>query len=629
MSGNTYKYEVLEAGQIRLVSLSVSPEKTIRATIQSVVFDAEDPIDYTALSYVWGDPADSSDIECNGKLLRVTRSLQDAISEITKHTEHKWFWIDQICINQNDNEDRAVQVSMMNTIYEKAKTVIAWLGPSIPSTPLAIDLITRVGKVAQRIAGNGFRQESSGGLDLLRTPEETTLEESERLGVSFANEDEWEALVEFYNRPWYQRVWIVQEVLPAREALVVCGPHAIEWELVKNAAPWVCYKANKQREVHRKEIDGMGLTSSMLVGWRLRIGTEFMQELWGQKRPPTYKWSLPTLLEQFRSRSATDPRDKVFALLGVSDQWQNEEFITGLVDYSKTVKEVYAATVKAMINLVDPLDGQNLNNIMGARHKSNDEDWPSWVPDWRVGVGYGCDWGVGHPLPNISIKDRPNGKYRHIATESPISLGVEGKIIGKATWVSEFHHVSQVFPDGNLRKIKAEVLERLKTHPTGEDLGIVYAMTVIGGVIPQGVLDKGTSKEQYAEAFLDWVDACMMPQTTPEECAARLAAARPIMMLGFANAWLMKFLEAFCERRVYVTDTGYLGLGNHNMKEGDLTAVLVGMSHPCILRPREGSEGGYTFIGEAYCHGFMDGEGIADLPVNEEGIPLGEEMVLW
>lgn len=266
-----YSYTPLEPGHIRLLSLFAAEDGELCASIQHVAFDREDPIVYSALSYVWGTAGSTVPLRCDGAILHITSTLAEALRQVITLGDQKALWVDQICINQHDLHERSQQVGKMNAIFKCARRVIAYLGPSTASTPLAIDLITRVGTIARNMSGDVFLWDyEQYHPESLKTYEKLSVEATEKLGISFSDTESWDAFSEFYDRSWYERVWIVQEMLPSRNALIVCGNHSISWDLVKGAASWYHYKAGAISERHRRSVDGISLTTAMELSWNGR-----------------------------------------------------------------------------------------------------------------------------------------------------------------------------------------------------------------------------------------------------------------------------------------------------------------------------------------------------------------------
>jgi hypothetical protein len=468
----------------------------------------------------------------------------------------------------------------------------------------------------------------------LETYEEISAEESKELGIPFSDTASWDALSEFYDRPWYERIWIVQEMLPSRDAVVIVGAYSVSWDLVKSAASWYRYKAGAISKHHKRSVDGFGLTISMGLSGNLRcmssdprpcyypvlsvgaqpavkldcpnlVGSEYHPELLGQKTTPTYRWELQRLLSAFRRRKATDPRDKVYALLGLSDfNLDRSEFE---VDYAQDVKTVFTYTARTIIKSNSPLSGSNLDILLQGRRstcacedngKPQRDDWPSWVPDWRRHMGTGCEWGIGQHFEEWHDQYAAG---KHVEEEGenpsdPFALRTRGIILGRAVYVSPYDHFGEFILHGRMREARDRFVDMVSFYPTGQDADIAFAMTMLGGVLTDSIVNRGTTIELYTDTYLDFLDVLTMPTDTPEADELRVHEAMEYHELGFDNDWVQAVLKAYCERRWYVLDTDYVGLGNHHMQEGDVVAKLVGLSVPCVLRPLDNGEG-YRFIG--------------------------------
>ncbi|KAL6355132.1 hypothetical protein LRP88_11378 [Fusarium phalaenopsidis] len=628
----SYTYKPVTTSQIRLVTVTQPVQDgPLEASLEHVELNPEDPIKYTALSYCWGDPSNLVELPCDGGVLRVTPSLYEALGEIIKFSPHKALWIDQICINQDDLEEKAEQVSKMNMIYDKAETVLAWLGPAIASTPLAFDFVKKVGDIALPKATDMFRWDAYADdgeheKTKLERVEKFTQEQSLELGIPFNDETSWDAFSEFFDRPWFQRMWTVQEIIQARKAIVVCGPHSLPWEHVSAAARWFCHKAKAIHDRNSRRVDGMCLVTQMVaISWRSKSGSEYMPQLFGQKTRPTCKWALRDLLERLRPRQATDPRDKVFALVGISEEDHRFWGDKGVrIDYSLSVEEVYAQATEEIIKS-EFMDG--LDTIWSARQRSKVPEWPSWVPDWRMETGYGCTWGIGQPF---KATDGDKGKHAFIPTEEPLTLAVQGKIIGLVTYRSQYRHFGELFQNSRLREVYNDCMDRLKSYPTGEQVETAFGLTLIGGLpLTKTLQSKNVTTETYTEKYMDFYDVTQMSRETPEQDAARNEILQTFYKLGFDLSWIQEVMDAYCERRFFVTDSGHMGLGHHDVLEGDLIVAVLGLRWPCVLRPKsENHDDGFEFIGEAYCHGLMSGEAIQELPKDEDGNCIGQRILL-
>ncbi|KAK6711399.1 hypothetical protein SNK03_005788 [Fusarium graminearum] len=117
---SAYTYKPVSKSEIRLVSFKTSGSdgQQLEASIKNVELDPDHPITYTALSYCWGIAVERIEVPCDGEMLSITSSLHEALVEITKSRQNEALWIDQICINQEDMDEKSEQVSKMNMIYD-------------------------------------------------------------------------------------------------------------------------------------------------------------------------------------------------------------------------------------------------------------------------------------------------------------------------------------------------------------------------------------------------------------------------------------------------------------------------------------------------------------------------------
>ncbi|KAG5219518.1 heterokaryon incompatibility [Salix suchowensis] len=135
----------LESGEIRLLRLASKEQDAPGLRGELFVTPLFRPPDFTALSYTWGDPGVRSEILINGNAkLSITTSLEVALLALQRE-DARTLWIDQICINQDDAREKAIQVPLMSQIYSRASQTIAWLGPAADGSDLVIDFLDSIG----------------------------------------------------------------------------------------------------------------------------------------------------------------------------------------------------------------------------------------------------------------------------------------------------------------------------------------------------------------------------------------------------------------------------------------------------------------------------------------------------
>ena len=219
---NTYKYEriypQLERPQrlIRLIHLEPSREleSGIKCRLEYTTLANHRP-EYIALSYVWGDAKDKRSITVDGKHLDITASLECALRHIRDPYKTLLIWADGVCINQNDVQDRNEQVRLMGDIYYNALTTIIFLGLSSPEVDYAVRFMVSHGDFEHRLrVGPAYDEfECNTFVDNIAVVEQ-----------------------EILARPWFIRVWILQEFILSRDPWLQCGTSRIRWQRFR-----VCY----------------------------------------------------------------------------------------------------------------------------------------------------------------------------------------------------------------------------------------------------------------------------------------------------------------------------------------------------------------------------------------------------
>ncbi|KAH7129071.1 heterokaryon incompatibility protein-domain-containing protein [Dactylonectria macrodidyma] len=176
--------------QIRLMRLhpAIAFEDPIR--IDLFTKDLSNPIEYDALSYVWGSAVSESTATVNGTAMVPTKNLDKALRHIRRPETARVLWIDAVCINQRVTEERNHQVQMMGQIYSSALRVVIWLGSEAGGSAAVISAIRAGADPQQLISTLRFRFE----------------------------------LRALCSRPWFSRIWVVQEVaLAKQDPIVTCG----------------------------------------------------------------------------------------------------------------------------------------------------------------------------------------------------------------------------------------------------------------------------------------------------------------------------------------------------------------------------------------------------------------------
>ncbi|KAH8171902.1 heterokaryon incompatibility protein (HET) domain-containing protein [Sarocladium implicatum] len=261
---------------------------------------------YVALSYTWGGTQQKgwhNPMFINGCHVQVTQNLHDALRHIRSQHRDVILWIDALCINQDDHQEKSQQVAMMGDIYRAAEEVIVWLGPAMNHVSRLFDTITAIDEEAAKLH---VADTSASWGDLCR----------QNAAELWQDPLHMHAVAKLLDRRWFSRTWIIQEIAFAKAASIRCGPY-------------VC-PARTFAVMPR------------LVLLRVKPSTQAILDVMPRMRRNTW-WSsqrdLHSLLCKFAQSEATRPVDQVYALLGISsDACIHTRFYP---DYGKDAQEVF------------------------------------------------------------------------------------------------------------------------------------------------------------------------------------------------------------------------------------------------------------------------------------------------
>jgi hypothetical protein len=234
-----YRYHPLSRHEIRLLHLHPGETQTsIHIRLTQARLEVHPT--YEALSYVWGTSAERTPIICNeaGDVLGVTQNCEAALRTLRTHETVRTLWIDAICINQEDVEERNQQIQLMPDIYTGADRVVAFLGEATDDSNLGMEFILDDSKSVLR---------------------------DNRPPVGPLQRRAIDGILE---RPYFQRAWIIQEILLANEVQVVLGREAVDWGAFSRSVFYV--DANKK-------LQNPGPHSSLIpavVFWRDRLAVD-------------------------------------------------------------------------------------------------------------------------------------------------------------------------------------------------------------------------------------------------------------------------------------------------------------------------------------------------------------------
>ncbi|KAF0645946.1 hypothetical protein FPSE5266_08102 [Fusarium pseudograminearum] len=569
------------------------------------------PPPYSALSYTWGDTSQKSRILIDGTSFNITKSLENALIHLRRKDLPLTLWIDALCIDQDDEVEKTEQVQQMHQIYSQASSVITWLGPASATSDAAMLWIERYGSLSSSF-GIGTKPElqlrqlletfesNPGRLphrDLKAFLQDISLHLS--LGPCGTNSDNDNdsiavALYELFTRAYWSRVWVVQELAYGKRVQFVCGKMAVSEEFLHHALRLLRNFAHYERIKlgQNPQATNSKLASSALD---LRNPVNILKI-----RRAAGPFPLIYLLRTLRNFQATDPRDKVFALLSFA----TDAPALGIKpDYQKSYEEVYLETTMSLIG------GCFLDILSLCRVHNNIPELPSWVPDFTS---------VGQRIP---LQQRAmNRKSFPIATVLQPKFSASGDIPKTAVSCE----LTQTSPTSLL--LLAKLVDRVACVGTTWDQkafgkwfqelkqfwdsdSVTFEAGHLKAVWRTAVADQeirqGDQKPRLSENELDRVHNILK--------GLDLSAAdeHTFVEMGLGN-YVYQLQDIAYGRRPFRTAKGHIGIGPSEMATGDLLYILIGADVPYILRPD--IIGKVRLIGESYVHGIMDGEAMEEDP---------------
>ncbi|KAE9379704.1 HET-domain-containing protein, partial [Stipitochalara longipes BDJ] len=352
---STYKYRPLtEPGAIRLIELPPSEDLNARlecALIHTTFNDMNDELvyHYCALSYVWGDDKDTKPVVVDGRGLHITTNLESALRLLRDPRLVRYIWADAICINQNDDEEKAIQVTQMGEVYKAARHTIIWLGEGSghdgPEHMLAsIRNAKRESQIKKAAGRSDIPQIWPGEL------------KNQLLGL--------ERLVDL---PWFTRVWIYQELVVSPDPWLQVGPTRARWVDIAMIIS-SCLQ----------NTDGFSEPCNRFLAMD-KARNDFHVQLQKKGRSQVL---LDTLLAR-RGLGVFDARDMIFAHLGIVGESpldvSPDEWDLLRADYKKDCSQLYRNVAHCFSQWIDIF---KLLSHVEAASDQRYPDTPSWTPNW-------------------------------------------------------------------------------------------------------------------------------------------------------------------------------------------------------------------------------------------------------
>jgi hypothetical protein len=635
------------SNEIRLVTLhsALDDGYDIICTLQSVSFDNVG--EFEALSYVWGTPGRKLSILLDNQEFKVTQNLAHALRHLRparfSKFEARTLWVDAICIDQQNIDERNQQVRRMDIIYKQAKQVIVWLGNYSEPEDELVEFPEEWG--FQKLEPGSF-ESTQEAFKLARDLARSYDFESDKFDLSVHPSDNfrtWGYLCQLFCRPWYRRLWVFQEVNLARQALILCGDCTIDWNALWRAARAMYASIGSSvTSVRNQQICQPGL---VLYSAQKGISLHPTKREIG---------NLMVLMRKTNALDCEDPRDKLIGLLGVMPEADRDDVDA---DYSKSVDQVYIDWAWKRITRTERLD------VLSACEDSGRNGLPSWVPDLR------SSWANDGPLfsnthniylpqyssPYAASGDTPT---RIIWTsEDRRMISVTGYEICRVAVISDTVSLLRALwnqeRDGPFTHFIIPRWEQMISEATGILLTLESSIyKEFTEVLSRGLKTVGGDDSlSFHEIYTVWRGQNSPPKgwgvdLSPDE-----------RYLAFIGSFEYKIFKRVINSQMFITSNGVIGAVAEkcHVEVGDSVHVLLGGNTPFIMRrlladeydnvneclkyawdpvgfrDEDGSRPqtldercrmAYRLMGPCYLQGWMDGETISAWRKNELELSL-------
>ena len=621
-----YGNEALASTQIRLLHLEkIFESDVVSGTIEVVSLGRIGPsgLEYEALSYAWGEGAQSKHIDCGQHKLPITDNLCKALIQLARE-KSRTLWVDQICINQKDMLERSTQVRIMAEIYRKATGVIVWLGEATSLSKSAFDWMA-AGLTKVPLAHLEYR-----------------LQGHIARGRNIQNA---QAITHLLERPWFCRHWVVQEVLSAdlEKTMLLCGHGVVAFlDLQK-----VISNLYKMKVAHEFIISAEANSNAVLFMALDELRNILGCQSAGLETSP--RLPLLNVLMSTSGRICSDARDKIYAIYAIVVKAD----LPYVPDYEKSGQRLYTDLAIHFIKKRADL------SILEFSHLAADRlaNLPSWVPDWsRLVPGQWKGFKEG-PMKaakyNACSSLRTSLDSAIFSYDSPV-LTTYGVLVdsvdrivhlpsratreGRNTFsVSRnrleaghdieylFEYMTKVSSDSVnwARFWRTLVLDRSIRHADcraadSDEKFVEAALVLLVEIFYQDQIEVTSNGRRQHKASLKLAKRTIFQVSRGSPQASMLREHQVSKMLRslenqralIDNIFLI-ITPLHREKEFCIAKSGRYGWVPYVARSKDVLAVLQGYEVPVVLR--SAGNGMYQFVGDCYLDGVMDGEALKNV----------------
>jgi len=635
-----------DSPHIRLVTLKPGPwSADIECDMTVVRLGGAKSPSYETISYVWGDPTIQHPIRLNGYEFNVTENLWLALRRLRRPSEPRVMWIDAICINQEDDNEKSDQVGMMGDIYRGCQKCTIWLGEDTMGT----------GKLASELFGMFASGKCLSKMECFS--------KGKLLGTSQKYMEHMEAGMRVFELPWWQRVWVIQELsLPPMVEFIYgseCFPYPMILKMTEELTAHCSKKCCKT--------DAVSLAGDLAFEVLLLAGTQAGPMILAREdlTKEDADLDLFKLRKRFYSRQATEKRDLFYGLLSLVTKWSSTEGLQP--NYAIPLREAVTEAAFACVleGGMDFLVGERAQSMSDGMFSTSDLEKIAVIPSWIPNTCF-----LQIPVRQAAAEAsrlykyswfKASGKYKQ--QESELTVRKDGVLFAQTLAVNKIERVGPIceFAEYNIGKAMLAGREWMnmagvdfwnwpsQMPPEGDPLNKFWRTVLYDLVMENTTADsyRRLNANDYTEhqklwsllrplvsASVSWIfdlvpsvisflsylpnigkslgDRFGISIPSPETIASWVVEApETIMHLGVCM-W---------DQRMYITDSGVIGLAPAGTKTGDEVHIVLGAAAPFVFRRDgevENAKGGsetescpsYKIVGNCFQLNIMDGQAL-------------------
>ncbi|KAH7381045.1 heterokaryon incompatibility protein-domain-containing protein [Cadophora sp. MPI-SDFR-AT-0126] len=565
---------------LKIYPMEIQPASTKHTGLLSCSLEVrsldDESLKFDALSYVWGDAMQTMPIFIDNKVFLVTWNLYAALVSFRDNKKiPDLLWVDAICINQQDSLERNHQVALMAKLYRQAEKVHIWMGPETKHTATLFDKL-----------------EDCGG-DVLR-PGWSIMN---AIHLADVESGSIHGLLDFLARPWWSRLWVIQEAELAQNPRIHCGRHEFDFRRLAEVLVTLSTMISSELD---KGSPALRAVSQSNLGQIQRLFFLLDYSRTNENINPT------KLLDNTTHCQSTVPHDRLYALLGLLPT-----ALEIVPRYNDSIELVFEEAAFKILKWAGSLDLLRITALADHRKLG----LPSWVPEFGntidsmdfyvISASFKADLGA----TCLVSQDRPK--------ELRIRALVFDHILGFTKPLN--HGLPDPTPFDDIRETLRSCRESAKYMlPFGrmDDLDFFQTISTSRLLNPGAGTSRWGEDKRFIGIEAEWTSFLLDDQYVLDEMPKKLLRN---------SVW-----TTHSHSKLFITTGGRIGLADvAPIEKGDVIAVLAGSNDPAVLRPvPERGAGVFKFVQNCYCHGVMDGEAVVEAFEKKNGLDseVGRKM---